>query len=205
MSKDPAILFYTSDFITGTLTMTDDQKGKYITLLCLQHQQGYLTDEDMLNICKTYDKKIYSKFSKNGDGLYYNERMKKESERRQKYSQSRSQNRKICKTYDNHMETITETETITENKNRIKKTKNKKFIPPTIDEVKKYFKESGYSEDCAVNAFEYYTDLEWHDKNDNPVLNWKTKMRTVWFKDEYRLQVRTDFSPLNDIIKTLKK
>ena len=205
MSKDPAILFYTSDFITGTLTMTDDQKGKYITLLCLQHQQGYLTDEDMLNICKTYDKKIYSKFIKNGDGFYYNERMKKESERRQKYSESRRQNRKICKTYDNHMETITETENINRNKTNNNKSKIKKFKPPTIDEVKLYFKESGYSEDCAVNAFEYYEDRDWHDKNENPVLNWKTKMRTVWFKDEHKLQEQTDFSPLNDIIKTLKK
>ena len=43
MSKDPAILFYTGDFITGTLTMTDDQRGKYILLLCLQHQKGRLT------------------------------------------------------------------------------------------------------------------------------------------------------------------
>jgi len=204
MSKDPAILFYTSDFITGTLTMTNDQKGKYITLLCLQHQQGYLTGEDMLNICQSYDKKIYSKFNENGDGLYYNERMKIESERRRKYSESRSQNRKIYKTYDNHMETITENETIIVNKNK-KGAKNKKFKPPIIEEVKQYFKESGYSEDCAINAFEYYTDLDWHDKNDNPVLNWKMKMRTVWFKDEHKLQEQTDFSPLDDIIKTLKK
>lgn len=98
-------------------------------------------------------------------------------------------------------ETITETVTV--NKNN-KGAKNKKFKPPTIEEVKQYFKESGYSEDCAVNAFEYYTDLEWHDKNDNPVLNWKMKMRTVWFKDEHKLQEKTDYSSLNDILKTLK-
>jgi hypothetical protein len=204
MSKDPAILFYTSDFITGTITMTNEQKGKYITLLCLQHQQGYLTSEDMLNICKTYDKKIYSKFTVNGDGLYYNERMKYEAEKRKKYSESRSQNRKICKTYDNHMENINENENVIVNKNN-KGAKIKKFNPPTIEEVKQYFKESGYSENCAVNAFEYYTDLDWHDKNDNPVLNWKMKMRTVWFKDEHKLQEQTDYSPLNDILKTLKK
>jgi hypothetical protein len=55
MSKDPAILFYTSDFLTGTFTMTDEQVGKYIRLLCLQHQKGSLTEKDMLKICKTYD------------------------------------------------------------------------------------------------------------------------------------------------------
>ena len=105
MSKDPAILFYTSDFITGTLTMTDAQRGKYIVLLCLQHQQGGLTEEDMLNICKTHDDKIFAKFIKNEDGLYYNQRMKDESDKRKKYSESRSKNRKnICQSYDKHME-----------------------------------------------------------------------------------------------------
>jgi hypothetical protein len=91
--KDPAILFYTSDFLTGTFTMTDDQVGKYIRLLCLQHQKGGLSENDMLNICKTYDKDIYSKFVKNGDNLYYNDRMKFEAEKRKKYSESRQANR----------------------------------------------------------------------------------------------------------------
>ena len=105
MPKDPAILFYTSDFITGTLTMTDEQRGKYIILLCLQHQQGYLKEEDMLNICKTYDKKVYSKFKKDNEGNYYNIRMKLESDKRKKYSESRRKNRmNISKTYDKHME-----------------------------------------------------------------------------------------------------
>ena len=107
--KDPAVLFYTSDFITGTLTMTDAQRGKYIMLLCLQHQQGYLTEDDMLNICKTYDEKIYGKFEQGAFGHYYNKRMMIETEKRQKYSESRRKNRvkkedNICETYDQHME-----------------------------------------------------------------------------------------------------
>ena len=113
MSKDPAVLFYTSDFITGTMLMSDEQRGKYIILLCLQHQQGGLSEEDMMNICKTYDKKIFSKFDKLEDGLYYNDRMKRESYRRKAYSESRSKNRKTYKThdetYEKHMETETET------------------------------------------------------------------------------------------------
>jgi hypothetical protein len=119
MSKDPAILFYTSDFLTGTFTMTDDQVGKYIRLLCLQHQKGSLTEKDMLNICKSYDEDIFSKFIKNGSG-YYNERMKNEADRRKKYSESRSANRSqkeketpkennISKSYVQHMETEIET------------------------------------------------------------------------------------------------
>ena len=111
MSKDPAILFYTSDFLTGTLLMTDDQIGKYIKLLCLQHQKGYLTEKDMLNICKSYDEDIFIKFEKNGEGKYYNIRMKGEIDKRKAYSESRRQNRltkkdmiNISKSYVVHME-----------------------------------------------------------------------------------------------------
>jgi len=124
--KDPAFLFYTSDFLTGTLTMTDEQVGKYIRLLCLQHQKGRLAEKDMLFICKSYDEDIFSKFEQNGDGRYFNRRLENETDRRKKYSESRSTNRKsgkkntekpeekaedkknICKSYDEHMETETE-------------------------------------------------------------------------------------------------
>jgi len=131
MAKDPAVLFYTSDFISGTLTMNHEQRGKYILLLCLQHQQGYLTEEDMLNICERHDAKIFKKFAKNEEGLYFNERMLRETTRRKEYSQSRRNNRLTIKdengdninvkkkdmsktslSHDKHMETETETETI---------------------------------------------------------------------------------------------
>lgn len=119
MSKDPAILFYTSDFLTGTMTMTDDQVGKYIRLLCLQHQKGFLTEKDMIFICSTQcdqNEIIYSKFEHNGNG-YYNKRLRFEIEKRAAYSASRSSNRlkgkekkaknhinNICQSYDEHME-----------------------------------------------------------------------------------------------------
>jgi hypothetical protein len=118
MPKDPAVLFYTSDFLSGTFCMSNEQVGKYIRLLCLQHQKGMLTEKDMLNICQTYDVDIFEKFTKK-DNFFYNERMFNESERRKSYSDSRKNNRLrhknniICQSYDKHMETETETETET--------------------------------------------------------------------------------------------
>jgi len=118
MAKDPAVLFYTSDFLSGTFTMTDEQVGKYMRLLCLQHQKGKLTEKDMLSICKAYDVDIWDKF-KIEDGVFLNERMYNETIRRQKFSESRRNNAKstkndsTSKAYAQHMET--ETETITEN------------------------------------------------------------------------------------------
>ena len=122
MAKDPAVLFYTSDFLSGTFTMDDSQVGQYIRLLCLQHQKGKLTQKDMLSICKAYDSEIWDKF-KIEDGLYYNERMLNETVRRQKFSESRRNNAKSIKkestseAYAKHMETETENRTITINEN----------------------------------------------------------------------------------------
>lgn len=122
MAKDPAVLFYTSDFLSGTFTMDDSQVGQYIRLLCLQHQKGKLTQKDMLSICKAYDVEIWDKF-KVEDGLYYNERMLNETVRRQKFSESRRNNAKSPKkestseAYAKHMETETENRTITINEN----------------------------------------------------------------------------------------
>jgi uncharacterized protein YdaU (DUF1376 family) len=171
--KDPAVLFYTSDFITGTLTMTDEQRGKYIMLLCIQHQQGYLTKEDMLNICKTYDEKVFKKFDEI-DGLFYNIRMKNESERRKRYCESRSSNRK---SYVKHMETET-------NSISIKKRKRSVFKKPVLEEVIKYFTDNGYTEQSAIKAFKYYDVANWFDSNGKEVKNWKQKMQIVWFTDE---------------------
>ena len=93
MAQDPAILFYTSDFLVGTTLMDYSQKGKYITLICLQHQIGHLSAEDMLKICQTHDKDIFDKFRLDDDGRYYNKRMEEEINKRKNYSNSRKTNR----------------------------------------------------------------------------------------------------------------
>ena len=111
VNKDPAFLFYSSDFLTGTMFMSDSQLGKYIKILCTQHQKGHLSEKDMLKICKRYDKDIFEKFVKDESGKYYNIRLEKEIEKRSAYSKSRANNRKnkinfenICFSYVKHME-----------------------------------------------------------------------------------------------------
>lgn len=113
--KDPAFLFYSNDFLSGTMLMTDEETGQYIKLLCLQHQKGHLKEKDMLNICKTYNEEIFSKFKKDKDENYYNERLEYEVNKRKAYSESRRNNRRkketyekdmknICNSYEEHME-----------------------------------------------------------------------------------------------------
>lgn len=141
MAKDPAFLFYSSDFLTGTMLMTNEQVGKYIRLICLQHQKGHLSEKDMMNICKTRDEDIFEKFVKDDNGLYYNERCEQEVLKRKNFCLSRSKNRSSAsqvtekqskpkrkntsKTYVKHMESVDEkenvNETVIENKTELEK------------------------------------------------------------------------------------
>jgi hypothetical protein len=76
--------------------------------------------EHINKICNSQDFEILENFKIDDEGLYYNERLETEVNRRKDYSESRRKNRlkkdNISKTYVPHMETETETENITINK-----------------------------------------------------------------------------------------
>jgi hypothetical protein len=57
---------------------------------------------------------------------------------------------------------------------------------PSELDVIEFFTANGYRADIAVNAFKYYDSADWRDSRGKPVINWKQKMRGVWFKDEHR-------------------
>jgi len=88
--KSPAIMFYTSDFLTGTSFMDNEQTGAYIKLLCLQHQLGHIPKKDFEKITK--DKCVLSKFLLDKDNKYYNERMEIEIEKRDKFIEHQREN-----------------------------------------------------------------------------------------------------------------
>jgi len=74
------------------------------------------------------------------------------------------------------------------NGNKKKESEEKtKFIPPTLEEVKKYFAEKGYKDSIAVRAFESYNVAGWVDSKGQKILNWKQKMINVWFRDEHKI------------------
>lgn len=95
MAKDPAVLLYVQDFLIGSSLLTPLQKGHYITLLCYQQQSetGSLT-EDQVRVLMGKDflkqwPTIIIKFKVDENG-FYNERMRKEIARRQKFSSAQS-------------------------------------------------------------------------------------------------------------------
>jgi hypothetical protein len=186
MSKDPAFLFYSSDFLTGTMFMDNEQVGKFIRLMCAQHQKGRLTEKDMLKICGTHDEDIFSKFAVDESGLYYNERLEQEVEKRKAYSESRRNNRKkkedmldTSKTYDKHMENENENEDI--NKDVLeeevpKPEKEKPFKKPTIDEIALYMEERNMN-NVSQRFYDFYESKGWMIGK-NKMKDWKASVRT---------------------------
>ncbi len=86
--KDPAFLFYSQDWIVGTMFMTMEEKGVYITLLAHQHQKGYLTDEMIGKITEGIEyPKVMEKFVKDDNGNWVNAKLGKEVVRREKYAE----------------------------------------------------------------------------------------------------------------------
>lgn len=84
--KDPAFLFYSSDFLTGVQDLTMEERGQYISLLCLHHQKGRLNDK-MIKLCVgVISEDVLKKFQKDESGLYFNTRLELESEKRKIHS-----------------------------------------------------------------------------------------------------------------------
>jgi hypothetical protein len=145
MAKDPAFNFYTNDFDSKTKFFTHEQVGMYLRLLMAQHQHGHLTEAQMMYICGRYDKDVFSKFIKDGAGLFFNDRLELEITKRQNYSESRKKNRKSKKentsksyvnTHDNHMSQHMENEYEIENEIRdsIKKESAKTHRPHVVND-----------------------------------------------------------------------
>lgn len=69
----------------------------------------------------------------------------------------------------------------------------KRFIPPTLEEVREYCLERGNNVD-PKQFFEYYQEGEWKDAKGNPVKNWKQKVIT-WEKNNYNRPNKTTDKP----------
>ena len=121
MAKDPAFLFYYQDFLVGIDHMTDEQAGQYIKLLCHQANRGTIREQHMQSICKDEInlKVVSEKFLVDSNGEYYNKRLREETDKRKKYTDSRRKNATPHEVaYAKHMEDENENEDVNENKDK---------------------------------------------------------------------------------------
>jgi len=186
--KDPAFLFYSSDFLTGTMFMSDEQVGKYIRLICAQHQKGRLTEKDMLHICKSYDKDIFSKFTQDEAGFYYSERLEVEIVKRQKYSESRRSNRlkgskakKEPKSYDTTYDESYDEHMENENRNIDKKINTIPELNVFLEYGLSLFPEQTRNDYkfSLQSKYESWVDAKWRDGHGKPIKNWKLKVKQI--------------------------
>ena len=92
MGKDPAVLFYTSDFLSGVMLMSMKERGQFITLLCLQRERGHLSEKDMKKAVGALSDELRAKFVADENGLFYNPRMDAEIRKRQAHAQKQREN-----------------------------------------------------------------------------------------------------------------
>ncbi len=115
MAKDPAFLFYSSDFLIGTSDLTMEERGQYITLLCLQHQKGSLSERTISLNLGSVSVHVIEKFLKDNDGNFFNKRLNEEIEKRSNFVESRRTNGSKggrSKNTDNHKVNLIDNENV---------------------------------------------------------------------------------------------
>lgn len=160
MAKDPAFLFYPNDYLGGTLGMTFEEKGAYIELLMVQFNRGHMTTHMLGQIVGQIWEKIKDKFVQDENGLWYNERLEQEQNKRKAYSDSRRNNilgtnqhtkKEVYK--DAHMTSHMENENIVIILNkRIEEFKTSLF--PFTKKMKGEF-----ADDMVKDFFDYWSEL----------------------------------------------
>lgn len=78
-------------------------------------------------------------------------------------------------------DTVTDTVSVTDNKKSTPK--KRRFVPPTVDEVKAYCAERKNNVD-AERFIDYYSSQNWKKANGRPLEDWKAAVRT-WEKNSY--------------------
>lgn len=197
MAKDPAFLFYASDFLTGTMFMNNEQVGIYIRLLCSQHQHGGLIDKISFNSMVGENIIIRSKFTETESG-FYNERLTEVMEARNKKSNNLSEAAKVIwsKRKEEKGTIVLQKQNNANTKENKKRTIVIQPVNVTVNEIIDYFTTNNYTKESAEKFFNYYSIADWKDSNNKPVKNWKQKAQSVWFKPENEIKKVDPDAPL---------
>lgn len=90
--KDPAMLFYSADYLVGVIGMSWEDQGKYMYLLATMHQKGRLTEETIRLMIGSVSDSLKAKFRVDEKGLWYSVRLEREVAARSKFVNSRRAN-----------------------------------------------------------------------------------------------------------------
>jgi len=123
MAKDPALLWYPGDWLSGTHGMTLEEKGAYMELLMMQFNRGHMTEHMVGQVIGQLWGQVKHKFIKDDGGLWYNVRLDEEKNKRKVFTDSRKNNLTGKNQYkkEGHMSNHMENENENRNKNGVVK------------------------------------------------------------------------------------
>lgn len=175
--------------------------GIYWCLVEMLYEEGGFLDlsecECIADELRTHTERIesviknFNLFDNDGIRFWSNSVMQRLQIRDEKSKKAKDSAKSRWDKYANAMRSQSEGNAIKEKKGNKSKEKEKVFIVPSLDDVKIYFKENGYSETTAITAFNFYNSADWFDSKGNKVKSWKQKMISVWFKEENKAGTAT--------------
>lgn len=200
MGKDPAVLWYFSDWKGGTSTLSRHLKGCYIDLLdSLFNNQSLTLDEIKTVLGSDFGQSwpaLQKKFVKDENGNFYNERLRAEILKRKKFVAGRIENLKGNKE-SLHMDSHVESRNENELKNKVKV---KKFTVPKIEDLIKEFSEKGLTAEKAKEQSDiflnHYETVGWVvGKARSPMKNWKSAVSN-WISRSTEFSTGNRFAPV---------
>jgi len=186
--KPPAFQFYADDFLAGTFSMSNEERGLYITLLCRQWTQGYVTKEEMARLSTGMAQPLVShvlaKFRETESGVFQNARMESERDKQAQFRANRSESGKAGadKRWHSHSTAIAQpmANTMAKHSSPSPSPSPSKMLKernghPSLDEVKMNAARIGQSDEDAESFWHHFESSGWIDKNGNPVVKWQSK------------------------------
>ena len=228
MAKNPSFSFYTSDFLTETTFLSFEDKGKLITLFCLQHQLGHLSKEQIQKVCGDLSAEVMNFFQLDAEGKYFCEKIDIAKEKRKNFINKQKNN--ISKRWNKFGNTKPipneyQTDTIngkgleipleneneneneiekdneeekTEKGNKVVRKKGKPFIKPTKKEVLEFANTEKLRTDIVDKWFNHYEANGWK-VGQNSMKNWKASYRN-WCSNDYN-QPKNKGNPFLEMLK----
>jgi len=208
--KAPAFQFYADDFLAGTITMTNEERGAYIALLCIQWSKEALTENDFQRVCAgmpPHSQRIcQSKFQIDADGNYRNQRLETEREKQVQYRKKQTDNANKrwvgnATAYPTALPTdmpnaCSPSPTPTPNNKEesiAPKSQRSRFVAPSVQEVETACIEIGLPTSEAGKFIDYYESKGWK-VNKSPMKSWIASLRN-WKRNRDERQQSLPIQP----------
>jgi hypothetical protein len=206
-SKSKPMMIDVSKLLQDSSLMSMEQKGAFFTMLCIQHQNGFISSDQMKSICIAYGEHMQSICIAYGEVWMY-EPLLETMQKQKEYSMNRKRNAtskkkelvfpnsnqiKSDEAYAEHMVSICETDALSTNINNsinsninnniniIKTKKNKKQgKPESVLQVIEYFSTIDGTDADANEFYDYYSSNGWKVGR-TPMVDWLSSARN-WMR-----------------------